>query len=392
MSPMTTSARRSGDIAPQTQASGVGQTTATSVLELRGVTKRFGDHVVVSDFSADVAPGEMFTLLGPSGCGKTTTLRQIAGLDQPDSGEIWYRGRCVAAPERSVFVAPHKRDMGMVFQSYAIWPHLTVFENVAYPLEARKRPKAEIRDRVDRVLTLVSLDDRAARSASTLSGGQQQRVALARALVYEPDLLLLDEPFSNLDAKLRAQMCLELKELQARLDVAVVMVTHDQDEALALSDRIAVMSDGRTEQIGAPEHVYDDPATPFVRDFIGDCVTAPAMIVEVGDGQATLKVQEWGDVLVRSTRLRISEPRAGQAVDLAIRPEAISLRDESEVGAPGVVAGRTETVMFEGNRYRASVLIGEQRVVVQLPRSRRWSPGDLAALLLPSDAVTTWER
>ena len=196
--------------------------------------------------------GEVFTLLGPSGCGKTTTLRLVAGLERPDAGEIMLRGRIVASAAPALFVPPHKRNLGMVFQSYAIWPHLSVFENVAYPLRLRGTPAAALRERVTGVLDLVGLHGLAERAATLLSGGQMQRLALCRALVYEPDLLLLDEPFSSLDAKLREQMRVELKLLQRRLGVTVLFVTHDQVEALSLSDRIAVMQRGRVEQVGSP--------------------------------------------------------------------------------------------------------------------------------------------
>ncbi len=221
--------------------------------------------------SLDVRRGEVFTLLGPSGCGKTTTLRLVAGLERPDGGEITLRGRVVASAPRRVFVAPNRRNLGMVFQSYAIWPHMTVFENVAYPLTLRGLGRGgDPRSRVARVLDLVGLAGMEARSATLLSGGQMQRLALCRALVYEPDLLLLDEPFSNLDAKLREQMRLELRVLQRRLGITVLFVTHDQIEALSLSDRIAVMRQGRVEQVGPPRSLYEQPASAFVRDFLGD--------------------------------------------------------------------------------------------------------------------------
>src|SRR5437762_6640450 len=233
------------------------------VLRLDGVSKHFGAVAAVDSASLDIARGEVFTLLGPSGCGKTTTLRLVAGLEQPDAGEIALRDRVVASAARRVFVAPHKRNLGMVFQSYAIWPHMNVFENVAYPLHLRGVKRSVVAEKVTRVLDLVGLAGLDERGATLLSGGQMQRLALCRALVYEPDLLLLDEPFSNLDAKLREQMRVELKVLQRRLGVTVLFVTHDQTEALSLSDRSPVLQPGRVELVAAPGERYGGPASAF---------------------------------------------------------------------------------------------------------------------------------
>ena len=210
-----------------------------------GLGKRFGNVAAVNNVSFDVTKGEVLTLLGPSGCGKTTTLRMIAGFEKPDTGEIEVENNFVVSVQKRIFLPPEKREMGMVFQSYAIWPHLNVFENVAYPLRVRRVKGSLVREKVESVLDLVGLAGLEDRPAMLLSGGQQQRVALARALVYSPKLLLLDEPLSNLDAKLREQMRVELKELQRRLSITVVFVTHDQIEAMTLSDRLAVMSQGR---------------------------------------------------------------------------------------------------------------------------------------------------
>ncbi len=223
------------------------------------------------DVSFTVAEGQLFTLLGPSGCGKTTTLRSIAGLERPRLGEISVNDRVVYSSSRGVFVSPNRRGFGMVFQSYAIWPHMNVFENAAFPLQVggRRYSRKEIRDNVMRVLTAVQLEDLAEREATKLSGGQQQRLALARALVMEPALLLLDEPLSNLDAKLREKMRFELKRLQRELKITTVYVTHDQSEALALSHQIAVMSEGRIQQIGRPRDIYERPLNQFVADFVG---------------------------------------------------------------------------------------------------------------------------
>src|SRR2546421_1351414 len=221
------------------------------------------------DVTFTVPEGKLFTLLGPSGCGKTTTLRSIAGLEKPSAGEIEVGGRLVYSSDKRIFVAPNKRNFGMVFQSYAIWPHMNVFQNAAFPLEVRRLAKKEVRERVMRVLHAVALDALVDRDATKLSGGQQQRLALARALVMEPQLLLLDEPLSNLDAKLRGRMRTELKRLQREFSLTTVYVTHDQSEALALSHEIAVMNDGRVVQIGTPRQIYEQPTDKFVADFVG---------------------------------------------------------------------------------------------------------------------------
>src|SRR4249919_3807364 len=231
------------------------------VLEFRDVVKRFGAVNAVDGVSFTIERGEFFTLLGPSGCGKSTTLRLVAGLEEPDNGEIFISGKPVAVAARGIFLPPEKRELGMVFQSYAIWPHLTVFENVAFPLRVRHEAAAAVRQRVYRVLEIVGLAGVAERGATQLSGGQQQRVALARALVYEPTLLLLDEPLSNLDSVLRREMRAQLKELQSRLAMTVLYVTHDQEEAMSLSSRVVVMNGGVVEQIGPPDAVYEQPAT-----------------------------------------------------------------------------------------------------------------------------------
>ena len=228
-----------------------------------------GTSPAVKDLSLDVLDGEILTLLGPSGCGKTTTLRMVAGLETPDAGDIFFGDQAVVMTSRRLMLPPDKRNVGMVFQSYAIWPHMTVAENVAFPLKARRFPKSEIKDRVLRALDLVGLAGFEDRPGPLLSGGQQQRVAFARALVTEPRVLLLDEPFSNLDAKLREQMRISVKLLQKRLNIAMLFVTHDQIEALSLSNRIALMNFGVVQQQGDPRLLYEEPVNEFVRDFVG---------------------------------------------------------------------------------------------------------------------------
>ena len=238
-------------------------------IEVRDLTVHYGAVVAVRGVTFDVGAGEHLTLLGPSGCGKTTTLRAIAGLERPTSGEIRIGGSPVFSSAARVNVPAEDRGLSMVFQSYAIWPHMSVFDNVAYGLRVRKRPAAEVTARVREALDLVQLGDLGRRSAAKLSGGQQQRVALARAFVFSPSVLLFDEPLSNLDAKLRAEMRVELKELQRRLGITSVYVTHDLEEALAISDRVVVMRDGAIEQVGTPGEIYDRPRNTFVADFVG---------------------------------------------------------------------------------------------------------------------------
>ena len=243
--------------------------TGESHIEIRDLVVHYGDVMAVKQVSFTVRRGEHLTLLGPSGCGKTTTLRSIAGLEQPSAGEIYIDGQAVFSSVQHVNVPTEKRGVSMVFQSYAIWPHMTVFENVAYGLRVRRLGKKEITEKVHWALDLVRLGDFAQRSAAKLSGGQQQRVALARSFAFSPTVILFDEPLSNLDAKLRAEMRLEIKELQRGLGITSVYVTHDQEEALAISDRVIVMNTGIIEQIGTPGEIYDTPRTAFVADFVG---------------------------------------------------------------------------------------------------------------------------
>lgn len=241
----------------------------TAHIEIDNVVVRYGAVTVVRGVSFAIEPGRQLTLLGPSGCGKTTMLRAIAGLESPTSGEIRIGGKAVYSEAKRINIPAEKRGLSMVFQSYAVWPHMTVADNVAYGLKVRNTPKAEIADKVMKALEMVQMSQYAERRASALSGGQQQRVALARAFVFQPEVLLFDEPLSNLDAKLRADMRIELRELQHRLGVTSVYVTHDLEEALAMSDRIVVMRDGLIQQIGTPAEIYNYPRNDFVADFVG---------------------------------------------------------------------------------------------------------------------------
>ena len=340
-----------------------------ALLNVSHVVKRYGDHAAVNDISFTVAPGEFFTLLGPSGCGKTTTLRLLAGLETPDAGEIALAGRCLAAPSRGVLVPIDKRGMGMVFQSYAIWPHLTVFENVAFPLRVRRTPKAAIEKSVREALELVGLAGLEQRGATELSGGQQQRVALARAIVYTPALLLLDEPLSNLDVKLREQMRAELHALHRRLNLAVVYVTHDQSEALALSDRIAVVNQGRLEQVGTPVDVYERPSTRFVGDFLGRTVILNGTLQNEA-GESFLDVEGQGRVLAPSDA-RFS---SGERLRLLSRPEDVTLLPMGEVGRNQVV-GRIEQVAYMGDHLEYTIAAAGRTVVLPAAKKEQHAIG-----------------
>ena len=278
------------------------------------------------DVSFDVPDGELFTLLGPSGCGKTTTLRSIAGLERPQRGEIELDGRVVFSSAKGVFVAPNKRNFGMVFQSYAIWPHMNVFKNVAFPLEVRKPrpPQREIQEKVMRVLSVVQLAELAERDATKLSGGQQQRLALARALVMEPQLLLLDEPLSNLDAKLREKMRFELKRMQRDLGLTTIYVTHDQSEALALSHEIAVMNEGRIVQIGSPRDIYERPRNKFVADFVGNTNFIDGTMLSTAAGNGRCRVATpIGELNVQC----VETLAQGAPVVVSVRPEDVELSE-----------------------------------------------------------------
>ncbi|HTK12262.1 MAG TPA: ABC transporter ATP-binding protein [Xanthobacteraceae bacterium] len=297
----------------------------------------------VDDVSLSVNKGQLLTLLGPSGCGKTTTLRCIAGLERPDSGRITIAGKVVCDTARGLFVPANERDIGMVFQSYAIWPHMDVFENVAFPLRVshEKFSAQQIKDKVHRTLEMVRLEGYASRSATQLSGGQQQRLALARGLVREPAILLLDEPLSNLDAKLREQMRFELKRLQATLDVTMVYVTHDQSEALALSDDVVLFNAGKIVQRGAPLDIYSHPGSQFVADFIGSANFLSGRVVGAPDQAGRLQVETPQGRMFCAFAAAV---QPGQSVLVTARPEDLGLR----AGAPNGEANRLRGTI--GNR------------------------------------------
>jgi iron(III) transport system ATP-binding protein len=332
---------------------------------LDSVSKRFGATEVLKDVGFTAASGELFTLLGPSGCGKTTTLQTIAGFLDPDQGVIRCGGDVLVDVGRRVSVPTERRDLGMVFQSYAVWPHMSVGENVAFPLRIRGVRKAERRSRVKEMLALVELDDLIERYPHELSGGQRQRVALARALVYSPRLLLLDEPFSNLDAKLRERARSWLRHLHHRLGLTTLFVTHDQDEALAMSDRILVMDGGVVQQVGAPEEIYRRPANEFVATFIGQCNLLRAIVTaRLDKGSYRLEIDGTGIALdVDADDLTVGAPAT-----VAIRPESLQL-SPAERAEPArrtnVLQAELRDLAFLGDRYRYELTCGGIDLVAQ---------------------------
>jgi spermidine/putrescine transport system ATP-binding protein len=346
----------------------------TPLLELRHLSKRFGDFVAVDDLSLDIAAGEFLTLLGASGSGKTTTLRMIAGFEPPTAGDILMGGQPIAA------LPPFKRDINTVFQHYALFPHMSVRDNIGYGLRMRRVPAAEREERVTRALAMVKLEQLGARSPRQLSGGQQQRVALARALVNRPRVLLLDEPLGALDLKLRKEMQLELKHLQTHLGITFVYVTHDQEEALTMSDRIVLMRQGRIAQIGTPRDLYDRPASRYVADFIGDTNLLAGTVVEYASGVVTLRC---GDVTLRGLSDGPLPP--GREAWLTVRPEAIDLTDGRPAPAGhNAVTGTVADAVYAGSSLRVHVtLAGGQRLVANVSSGASAATGAPVTLTWP---------
>lgn len=307
--------------------------------------------MAVDDVSFDVSEGDLFTLLGPSGCGKTTTLRCLAGFEKPTNGSIRFLGRDYTT------IPPFRRNIGMVFQSYALFPHLSIFDNVAYGLRMRKMPRREIERRVNRIIQLVELEETQKRKPSELSGGQQQRIALARALVYEPQLLLLDEPLSNLDAKLRVYMREEIRRIQQKAKVTTIYVTHDQEEALAISDQIAVMSDGRIDQIGSPDEIYENPHTIHVADFIGQANFLACSLEEKNKESVLLTFPSNETVLLNRNKQITSESDGSKRL-LFIRPERLEVT--LALGKANSLRGEVKRILYLGSQVRYFIQIFQQ--------------------------------
>jgi ABC-type Fe3+/spermidine/putrescine transport system ATPase subunit len=337
-------------------------------IEVRDLVVRYGDTTAVDGVNFAIAPGELVTLLGPSGCGKTTTLRSIAGLETPSGGSIRLNGQTVYSGTERRNVPSEKRGVSMVFQSYAIWPHMTVFDNVAYGLRVRKVPQAEVASNVARVLDMVQMQRFADRPASKLSGGQMQRVAVARAIAFSPTVLLFDEPLSNLDAKLRAEMRVELRELQRRLDITSLYVTHDQEEALAISDRVIVMSGGKIEQIGSPEAIYNQPSSRFVADFVGSANMIEGHVTGPGPD---------GTQLFESTSglsLQVGSPDSRRdGTMIALRSAYIHLGHVP--GPHNAVAGTIHRRMFHGDFIQYVVDWPAGQLIVRRPPTELFEEG-----------------
>ena len=343
-------------------------------IQIDNVTKAYGKNIVIQGLSAEIQPGEFFTLLGPSGCGKTTLLRMIIGFNSIEGGEIRVDGKVINQ------IPTNRRNMGMVFQNYAVFPHMSVRDNVTYGLKTRHVPKAERYKRADEILKLVKIDDYADRMPTQLSGGQQQRVALARAIVIQPEVLLMDEPLSNLDAKLRVEMRNVIKRIQRQVGITTVYVTHDQEEALAISDRIAVMHGGVIQQIGTPKHIYQRPANEFVSSFIG-----LSNFVDVENENGTL---DFGcGYRVPMSTLR---PDAGRKVCVAVRPEEFLIRSAEEPGIPATV----RSSVFLGMTQHYFLTLGDEKeieVVVPSDRSDLIPDGEKVSLQIVADKVNVFD-
>lgn len=345
-----------------------------SEVRIEHIFKRFGAVTAVNDFDLVVKDGEFVSILGPSGCGKTTTLRMIAGFERATEGEIYIGDHCVSSSIKNTFAPPEKRDIGMVFQSYAVWPHMTVLENVAYPLKVKGINKADRSKRAQEMLELVHLGEYAARYPHQLSGGQQQRVALARALVAQPGLLLLDEPLSNLDAKLRESMRFEILQIQKKTGITVVYVTHDQGEAMAMSDRVVVMSKGVVQQIGAPHEIYTQPANKMVADFIG--------LVNFIEGEVK------GDrVFIKGSNVSFANTsKVTGAATIAVRPENITM---SLTG--GQIEGVLTHRFYLGDAVDFRVQVGDHDIRVIVKGADLDAIPDGARVYLDFDKVMVFE-
>ena len=316
-------------------------------LTLSNISKQFADTYAVQDFNLDIDKGEFVSFLGPSGCGKTTTLRMVAGFEIPTAGKIILDGADITNK------APNQRHVGMVFQSYALFPNMTVSQNIGFGLRVRKASEAEIKERVKEMVSLVNLEKHADKYPFQLSGGQQQRVSLARALAIRPNVLLLDEPLSALDAKIRVSLRAEIRSIQKRLGITAIFVTHDQEEALSISDRIVVMYDGNVEQVGTPFDIYNFPSTPFVANFVGSLNTAPAEVIDPEKGLLNMD----GVHLVSAAKM--DGLRKGDPVRIAIRPERFSFAADGK--KPNVLDCQIENITFLGSVVRVHILIGKTK-------------------------------
>jgi iron(III) transport system ATP-binding protein len=379
-------------LAPAAQARA---STAKVAMRLKDLWKTYpgSSQPAVQDLSLDVHDGEIVTLLGPSGCGKTTTLRMAAGLEVPDAGDIFFGDSAVVTTSRRLFLPPNKRNVGMVFQSYAIWPHMTVAENVAFPLKARKFSRKEIKERVRHALELVGMSGFDDRPGPLLSGGQQQRVAFARALATEPRVLLLDEPFSNLDAKLREQMRMQVKLLQKRLNIAMLFVTHDQIEALSLSNRIALMNFGIVQQQGDPRLLYEQPVNEFVRDFVGKTLLFKGTVQTSNpSGQIAIGLAGAQDCVIFGRAYNPGGIKAGKSVYVGVRPEDVEILPALSSHAPsGMIGGTAQAALFVGERIEYQIDVdGQGGIVIYGDRHNAIEEGSKVWLKLRPDGHSAW--
>lgn len=353
------------------------------VLVVSDLRKAYGAVSVVKGVSFSIRAGEFLTLLGESGSGKSTTLRIIAGLESPSGGTIRLRGREVASS--AVSIPPERRNLGLVFQSYAIWPHMTVGENVSYPLRMRGVARAEAQERVKRMCALVGLGGLIDRPSTALSGGQQQRVALARALIYEPDLLLLDEPLSNLDAKLRDELKAQIKSIQTTLKTSVLYVTHDQSEAMTLSDRVAVMRDGVIEQLDAPSAVYESPTSYFVQRFVGKTVEFIGGVDRSDAAGSAVRIDSTDELFEVS-----QSAGAGEKVRIVVRPEDIEVVPKSAPSRPNTLTARIRRVAYGGDRWECLLEAAGAEFYLELKKGLLPVPDDHIVLHFPPEKIRLW--
>ena len=347
-------------------------------LQIRNIRKQYGDVIAVSDVNIDISKGEFMTFLGPSGSGKSTTLYALAGLQNPTSGDILLEGKTI------LDTPPHKRNIGMVFQRYTLFPHLTVGENIAFPLRVRRKPKAEIDATVKRALKLVRLEGFEDRKTAKMSGGQQQRVALARALAYDPPVLLMDEPLSALDKKLREEIQYEIRRIHHETGVTILYVTHDQEEALRLSDRIAVFSKGVIDQVGTGAELYANPTTRFVAEFIGDSDFLQGKVLSATGGKADIRI---GDQLVMSKVPVHGEARLGGNAAVMLRPERIALSQKKPSGESGLLATVKDITFLGNNTHVLAETATREPLSVRLPFGHESAAG----LAIGQNVWVTWE-
>jgi ABC-type Fe3+/spermidine/putrescine transport system ATPase subunit len=363
--------------------------SSKSILKVEGLSKYYGGVCILDQVSFNVYESEILVLLGPSGCGKSTTLRLLAGLERPDTGSIHLREKTVVDSKNGIFTPAEKRNLGMVFQAFAVWPHMTVEEHVAFPLLVRRCSKEEISKRVHRTLDFVGLGGLETRLSTQLSGGQQQRLALARALVYEPDVLLLDEPLSNLDAHLRHQMRLELKNLQRQLGTTFVFVTHDQDEAMTLAHRVALMRSGTIEQLGTPDEVYEKPNSLFVHSFLGTSIRFEGSWMQDENGPC-LRLSDRYRLRVRPAGDQMSGTAAAGRALVAVRPEDLQIVSEKRAPHDNEIEAEVREVINMGDRYEVALKVCNTEFVLEVSKRLRVRSKEIILLAVDPSKVKVW--